>query len=56
MQNCFLIRERVVIFALDFPTLVLQSGNHCSLNERSRAVFAEKCMADVKNLPKNLQI
>lgn len=37
MQNCFLIKERVVIFALDFPTAICESGNRSSLNKRSRA-------------------
>ena len=35
--NCFLIRERVVIFALDFPTAARKAGNRSSLTERSRA-------------------
>ena len=41
MLNCFLIRERVVIFALDFPTATCESGNRSSLNKRSRAI--ENC-------------
>ena len=37
MLNCFLIKERVVIFALDFPTAICKSGDRSSLNKRSRA-------------------